>query len=81
MVTARRALADAARQAERAANRHDVPAARALRDTLREAQTRGEVPSREWLAGTIRETASWATDDADVPLVAALGALARAAGS
>ena len=74
------ALATAARQASRAAGRHDQPAAHALHDALRAAASRGEAPNREWIAGAIRDAATWATDDADVPLLAALGALARAAG-
>jgi hypothetical protein len=76
----RAALRAAARQAVRAAARHDLPAANALRDTLGTAASRAEPPDREWLAAAIRETADWATDDADLPLLAALGALARAAG-
>lgn len=74
------ALATAARQAGRAAGRHDLPAAHALHDALRGAASRGEAPDREWIARAIRDAATWATDDADVPLLAALGALARAAG-
>ena len=76
----RQALNDAARQAKRAVARHDVPAAHALRDALNAAAAREQAPDREWLAAAIRETAGWATGDADVPLLAALGALARAAG-
>lgn len=75
----RQALQRAAREARRAAARHDVPAAHALHEALQSAAIRGDAPDREWLARTIRETATWASDDADVPLLAALGALARAA--
>ena len=75
----RQALDDAARQARRAAARHDIPAAHALKDALEAAAARGQPPDREWLSASIRDTAGWATDDADVPLLAALGALARAA--
>jgi hypothetical protein len=75
----RQALDAATRQAKRAAARHDVPAAHALRDALEAAALRAEAPDREWISTAIRETAAWATDDADVPLLAALGALARAA--
>jgi hypothetical protein len=73
-----RALADAAKQSERAARRHDTDGARALRDALRAAAERGEPPDRSWLATTIRETAEWATNTADVALLASLGAIARA---
>jgi hypothetical protein len=78
--TLRDALATAARQAGRAAARHDLPAAHALHEALRAAASRGEAPDREWIAGAIRDAATWATDDADVPLLAALGGLARTAG-
>jgi len=74
----RAALASAARQAERHARRHDTPWARALSDGLRDAATRGEAPDREWLAAAIREAADDPDDDA-LALLAALGAVARAA--
>ncbi|HSJ64575.1 MAG TPA: hypothetical protein VK922_11840 [Gemmatimonadaceae bacterium] len=77
--SAESALLQAAREAERAARRHDVASAHALRDALRAAADAGRVPDRAWIAGAIREAADWATDDADVPLLASLGALARAA--
>jgi hypothetical protein len=76
----RQALEAAVREAKRAAGRHDDSRATRLHDALSSYADRGELPSREWIASTIRDTAVWATDDADVPLLAALGALARAAG-
>lgn len=76
----RQALKAAAREAQRAASRRDLPAAQALRTALENFAASGTLPDRDWLAATIRDTAAWATDDRDVPLLAALGALARAAG-
>jgi hypothetical protein len=73
-----RALADAAKHADRAVRRHDTDAARALRDALRAAAEHGDPPARSWLAATIRDTAAWATGTADVALLASLGAIARA---
>jgi hypothetical protein len=72
------ALPAAAREAARAARRHGTPAAEALRDTLERHAAAGGAPDAAWIAGAIRDAAVWATDDADVPLLAALGALARA---
>lgn len=72
------ALSAAAREAARAARRHDTPAAAALRDTLQQHASAGRAPDGAWIAGAIRDAAVWATADADVPLLAALGALARA---
>lgn len=71
------ALASAAREAERAARRHDVAQAHALRDSLRAYAAAGRAPEPEWIAGAIRDAAQWATGDADVALLASLGALAR----
>ena len=73
------AIAAAAREAERAARRHDVPQAHALRDSLRAHASAGRAPEPGWIAAAIRDAAHWATDDADVALLASLGALARAA--
>jgi hypothetical protein len=72
------ALAQAAHEAERAARRHDTDVARALRDALRAARDRGGLPDRAWLAAAIRDTADWATGEADIALLASLGAIARA---
>lgn len=74
----RAALESAARQAERHARRHDTPWARTLSDRLREAATRGEAPDREWIANAIREAADDPDDDT-LGLLAALGAVVRAA--
>ena len=76
----RQALDTAAREAARAASRHDVAPAKALRDALANHAASGTVPDREWISTAIRDAATWATHDADVQLLAALGALARAAG-
>lgn len=72
------ALSNAARQAERHARRHDTPWAHALSDRLRDAARIGEVPDRDWLAAAIRQAADDPDDDT-LALLAALGAVVRAA--
>lgn len=76
----RQALQVAAREAQKAASRRDLAAAQSLHSALENFAASGTLPDRAWLAATIRDTAAWATHDADVSLLAALGALARAAG-
>lgn len=73
------ALNSAARQAERHCRRHDTPWSRSVHERLRDAAATGSAPDRQWLSAAIREAAADPDDDT-LALIAALGAVVRAAG-